>query len=83
MRCPTCKRRIVDDLVCSRCGTDLGILQQIRKNAEKYLYEAVLALSTKNPNQALELFKKSNRLLKSKKAKNGIAVSALLICLQK
>lgn len=83
MRCPTCNRRIVDDLVCSRCGTDLGILQQIRKNAEKYLNKAILALTAKDPTQALGLFKKSNRLFKSEKAKNGIVVSTLLICLQK
>lgn len=83
MRCPTCSRRIVDDIVCSRCGTDLGILQQIRKNAKNYLYKAISALTAKKPNQALTLFKKSNTLHKSKKATTGIIVSTLQIYSQK
>ncbi len=45
-RCPLCRARLRDNIVCNRCEADLSLLQAIESQAERLGQQAIHSLLT-------------------------------------
>lgn len=76
MTCPTCNAPLRNP-VCSRCGTDAGILFAIEAAAATHTRNARRALVSGNPGTAYEGATAACRLHRSRDAVQVLALSAL------
>lgn len=61
-RCPSCRARIREHLKCQRCGTDLGVLLQIAKEAQQAFDVSVINYGQDALTPALELAEQAVKL---------------------
>ncbi len=79
MRCPTCRRTAEPDAVaCSRCGTDLAALAQLRRAAGNALAQGRCHLRSGEPEAAAACLRSARRLQYGPESAAGLALAALL-----
>ncbi len=61
-RCPNCQARQPGESLCRRCGMDLALLNQIRRQAETLVGEAIAHLEIGHLSLALSALKGAGRL---------------------
>ncbi len=78
MKCPTC-RRTVEELpaTCPRCGTDLGVLNEIRRHARTALRQGMRLLRQARFAEASAALEKARKLDSSLDTARWSALAAL------
>lgn len=77
-RCPTCKAKYRDKSVCYRCGTDLGLLLKIEKDAAMHLEKVQQAFLEKKFEKMFFHARRSWSLRQLPEGRKMLACAAIL-----
>jgi ribosomal protein L32 len=68
IRCPSCKKRNVDNRVCSRCGCDISTLLLLAENSYHAALNAAVSLNSRDYAKALDVATLSWKMKKTSAA---------------